>query len=209
MIDYNTASKTYDHTRKHSDEIVARFVSRVSFAATTAILDFGCGTGNYLNTLQLTFGCSCCGVEPSEGMRALAAKKNTLLDVRQGDHCQIPFNPDSFDFAFMTDVIHHVADLALMFSELRRVLKSGGQLCVVTESHDQIQARFYNRYFPSLAANEKQRYPELKRIVQSALTSGFSHEATEELPAPAPATVTEQFFRNVEENELLDVSTAG
>jgi len=199
MINYNVASKTYDHTREHSDEIIARFASRVSFTATTAILDFGCGTGSYLNALQLAFRSRCCGVEPSEGMRARSAQKSRSMDVRPGDHRQIPFDAEAFDFAYMTDVIHHVADMALMFSELWRVLKIGGLLCVVTESHDQIQARFYNRYFPSLAANEKRRYPEVKAILQSALTSGFIHEATEVLSASAPATITDQFLRNVEE----------
>ena len=199
MIDYDIASKTYDHTRNHSDEIIARFTSRVSFTATTAILDFGCGTGSYLNALQLAFHCCCCGVEPSEGMRALAAEKNRSLDVRQGDDRKIPFDAKTFDFAFMTDVIHHVGDMALMFSELWRVLKLDGWLCVVTESHDQIKGRFYNRYFPSLAANEQRRYPEVKRIVQSALASGFIHEATDVLCASAPAAITEQFLRNVAE----------
>jgi hypothetical protein len=70
---------------------------------------------------------------------------------------------------------------------------------VVTESHDQIQGRFYNRYFPSLAENEKRRYPEVKRIVQSALASGFIHEVTDVFFASAPATITEQCLRNVEE----------
>jgi ubiquinone/menaquinone biosynthesis C-methylase UbiE len=199
MTDYNIASKTYDHTRKHSDEIIERFASRVTVATRTTILDFGCGTGNYLDALQLAFGCRCCGVEPSAGMRTRAAEKNGSLDVRKGDHRQIPFEAEVFDFAFMTDVIHHVADMALMFSELWRVLKFGGLLCVVTESHDQIQARFYNRYFPSLAANEKRRYPDVNRIVQSALASGFMHEATDVVAASAQATITEQFLRNVEE----------
>lgn len=199
MTDYNIASKTYDHTRKHSDEIIEQFARRVTLTARTAVLDFGCGTGNYLNALQSAFGSRCCGVEPSEGMRTLAAEKNASLEVRRGDHRQIPFEAETFDFAFMTDVIHHVADMALMFSKLWRVLKCGGLLCVVTESHDQIQARFYNRYFPSVAANEKRRYPEVKRILESALASGFSHEATDVLSASARATITEQFLRNVEE----------
>ena len=199
MINYDAASTTYDHTRKHSDGIIERFANRVSFTTTTTILDFGCGTGNYLGHLQRAFGCRCCGVEPSEGMRARAAEKYNSLDIRPGDHRQVPFDAEVFDFAFMTDVIHHVPDLARMFSELWRVLKFGGLLCVVTESHEQIQARFYNRYFPSLAASEKRRYPEIQAIVQSALANGFIHEDTDVLPALLPATITGQFLRNVEE----------
>lgn len=102
MIDYDIASKTYDHTRKHSDDIIAQFATRASFTATTAILDFGCGTGSYLNALQLAYGARCCGLEPSEGMRALATEKNRSLDVRPGDHRKIPFDAEAFDFSFIT-----------------------------------------------------------------------------------------------------------
>ncbi|MFZ2644596.1 MAG: class I SAM-dependent methyltransferase [Verrucomicrobiia bacterium] len=199
MINYDIASKTYDHTRKHSDEVLGRFADRVPFTPAIAVLDFGCGTGNYLNRIQLAFGCRCYGVEPSEGMRVLAAEKSRSLDIRQGDHRKIPFDAEFFDFAFMTDVIHHVPDMVLMFLELWRVLKFGRLLCVVTESHAQIQNRFYNDYFPSLAAKEKQRYPEIQSIIQSAVGSGFVHEETDVLSASAPATITEQFLKNVEE----------
>jgi len=132
-------------------------------------------------------------------MRARAVEKNVAVHIKPGDHRKVPFGGDTFDFGFMIDVIHHVPELALMFGELRRVLKSGGLLCVVTESHEQIESRFYNVYFPSLAANERRRYPEIQSIVRSAVASGFIHEETEVLPAFLPMTVTDQFLKNVEE----------
>jgi len=199
MINYNHASRTYDHTRTHSDRIIDRFASRVPFTRETAILDFGCGTGNFLDRLQRTHGARCCGVEPSEGMRARAVEKNAALEIRPGDHRSVPFSGDTFDFVYLTDVIHHVPDLPVMFRELWRVLKSGGLLCVATESHEQIESRFYNVYFPSLATNERRRYPEIPSIVRSAVESGFIHEETEVLPAFLPMTVTDQFLKNVEE----------
>jgi len=199
MINYNNASRTYDHTRTHSDRIIDRFANRVLFAQETAILDFGCGTGNYLDRLQRAHGARCCGVEPAEGMRARAVEKNAALEVRSGDHRSVPFSGDTFDFAYMTDVIHHVPDLSVMFRELWRVLKSGGLLCVVTESHEQIQSRFYNEYFPSMAEKERRRYPEIQSLVQQARASGFLHEETEVLPAIMPMIVTDQFLKNVAE----------
>ena len=199
MINYNNASRTYDHTRTHSDRIIDRFASRARFTQETAILDFGCGTGSYLDRLQRAHGARCCGVEPSEGMRARAVAKNAALEVRSGDHRSVPFSGDTFDFVYMTDVIHHVPDLSGMFRELWRVLKSGGLLCVVTESHEQIQSRFYNEYFPSMAEKERRWYPEIQRLVRSAVASGFIHEETEVLPAVLPMIVTDQFLQNVEE----------
>lgn len=198
-INYNKASSTYDNTRSHSDTLISRFAERVSFSGSTTIVDFGCGTGNYLNRIQQLFGSICCGIEPSYGMRAIAHEKNLLLDIREGDHSNIPFENETFDFAFMTDVIHHVPDIGLMFSVIWRVLKFEGILCIVTESHDQIQARFYNSYFPSLYANEIKRYPTIESISGEAIINGFIHEDTEVLPASGPEYITAQFIRNVEE----------
>ena len=199
MIDYNEASKTYDNTRSYSDVLIDHFASKVLLMKETVVLDFGCGTGNYLNRIQERFGCRCCGVEPSEGMRIAASKKNPTLDIRQGDHRQIPFADESFDFVFMTDVVHHIPDLSSMFLQLRRVMKSGAFLCVVTESHTQIEGRFYNRYFPSLAMNEKHRYPDVPKIIEIASTSGFEHDGNEIWHASPTAVITESFVRNVEQ----------
>ena len=198
-VDYDLASETYDNTRKPSELLVARFADRVALTAETTILDFGCGTGNYLNSIQTTFGARCCGVEPSDKMRAIASDKNKSVDVRRGDHRNIPFDAGKFDFVYMTDVIPHVPERDVMLSELWRVSKAGCFLCVVTESHEQIQRRFYNDYFPSLAANEHRRYPKIQAIVESSARAGFTHEDTEVIATSTATTITERFLTNVEE----------
>lgn len=202
MIDYNVASKTYDNTRSHSEQRIQHFASKVNFDRETVLLDYGCGTGNYLHEIQKRFGCRCCGVEPSDGMRAAALTKNATLDIRSGDHRQIPFDDSTFDFAYMTDVIHHVPDLPAMFSQLSRVIKTGGRLCIVTQSHAQIEGRFYNRYFPSVAGNEKQRYPDVPRIVETATQNGFTDKDAEILHGSPTALVSDAFIRNVEERNF-------
>ncbi|MFA6312984.1 MAG: methyltransferase domain-containing protein [Sterolibacterium sp.] len=198
MIDYSAASTTYDHTRSHSDVILDRFVARLSLDQSVAVLDFGCGTGNYLLQLHQRYGCQCFGVEPSDGMRTRALSKSKHLTVENGSHLAIPFGPSMFDFAYMTDVIHHVPDTDAMFAELARVLRAKAPLCVVTESHSQIDGRFYNRFFPSLAKIEKSRYPDIQSIIASANAAGFSSLACESIPAP-PRTISEEFIRNAHE----------
>jgi ubiquinone/menaquinone biosynthesis C-methylase UbiE len=198
MIDYTVAAETYDHTRSHSDEVIDRFYAVAPLGASHAVLDFGCGTGNYLFRIHQRFGCRCCGVEPSDAMRARASSKSSQIEVVKGDHRTVPFPSETFDFSFMTDVIHHVPDLRSMFGELQRVLKNGGHLCVVTESHAQIEGRFYNRYFPSLATVEKSRYPHIEEVIARAADVGLELIATDTASAP-PRQVTETFLRHVAE----------
>ena len=196
-IDYDRASKTYDNTRQASQRLIECFAGRVKLDARTWVLDFGCGTGNYLDVVERMFGCRCCGVEPSDGMREVIRKKNPRVDVRQGDHERVPFGDGMFDFVYMVDVIHHVPDVGAMFKELWRVMRRG-LLCVVTQSHGQIGERFYNHYFPSLANTERTRYPRIEVIEAAGERAGFAHLDNEVL-AGEPVMVNEQFVCNVRE----------
>lgn len=67
------------------------------------------------------------------------------------------------------------ADVGMMFAEIGRVLKNGGNLCIVTESHKQIDNRFYVKYFPSTAIVDKGRYPDIDEIVYKAQRQNLVH----------------------------------
>jgi SAM-dependent methyltransferase len=209
VIDYDKASKTYDGTRGIDEAVIGRMAAKGAFAPrggrNAKVLDFGCGTGNYL--ARITFligsgrlpGCELFGLEPSAGMRAQAAAKNPGLAIVEGDHGRLPFADGFFDFVYMTDVIHHVSDLDLLFESLFSKLAAGGRICVVTESHAQIGARWYNAYFPSLAANEKARYPDIAEIAQRASMAGFRVAEPEIIEGIGRGIVDEAFLKLVRE----------
>jgi len=194
-IDYNVLAKEYDLTRTANINLINLFEAELPLGGKT-ILDFGCGTGNYLYAMKTLAGANVYGVEPSAGMREKALAKG--LDVRQGDHAGIPFEAGFFDFIYMTDVIHHVPDLGVMFSELDRVLKPGGFICVVTESHRQLETRFWVRYFPTTVAVEKKRYPDIPDIVMAAKTAGLVDCKTIITDIDSEVTISEDFVKLVE-----------
>lgn len=68
----------------------------------------------------------------------------------------------------MTDVIHHVPDISKMFAEINRVLKKGGKVCIVTQSHHQIEKRPIVQFFPGTATVDKERYPDINEIIVTA-----------------------------------------
>jgi len=199
MIDYNAAAKSYDNTRNASEQLIALFHKAVHFSSAVTILDFGCGTGNYLNLIQTLYGCQCYGVEPSEGMRAKAKEKNSELIIEKGDHTRIPFPDRYFDFTYMTDVVHHVPDSKRMFHEIKRVLKQKGKLCIATQSHPQIESRFFNQYFPSLSKIEKKRYPDVAGIISNAKAIGFDLISVVVRPYPDISVISAALVRTVEE----------
>jgi ubiquinone/menaquinone biosynthesis C-methylase UbiE len=198
-VDYNDASKTYDHTRDTDSDLINLFDEKLHFTESINILDFGCGTGNYLYSIHQKYPPQCFGVEPSDGMLKKALLKNPELSIRKGDHNRIPFEDAFFHFIYMTDVIHHVPDLDALFKNLFRKLVEGGLACIVTESHSQIDTRWYKAYFPSLAKNEKKRYPDVAKIVGYATRIGFCIDEIQIKPAVQVNAVTDHFIKMVEE----------
>jgi len=175
-INYNILAKDYDLTRTANTDIINRMVSELSLDG-KVILDFGCGTGNFISALKKQVAVCIYGIEPSEGMREKALAKG--LDVRYGNHSYIPFNDNFFDFVYMTFVIHHVSDLEIMFLEVKRVLKPGGFICILTHSHNQIETSFWGKFFPTSIQTQKERYPDIPRIIQASNTVGLKECKTD------------------------------
>jgi len=194
-IDYNMLAKKYDLTRSANIDILDRFAEVFPFEGKT-ILDFGCGTGNFAHALNQMTTAKVYGVEPSAAMREKAVAKG--VDARAGDHTAIPFEDGFFDFIYMTDVIHHVPDLKAMFSEFRRVLKSGGLVGILTESHDQLATRFWVRYFPATVAVERERYPDIPHIIKAAERTGLRAYKTVATDEARLFAISEDFLRLAE-----------
>jgi ubiquinone/menaquinone biosynthesis C-methylase UbiE len=199
MIDYTKASKTYDNTRNSDNIILEIMHCKGVFKDNMNILDFGCGTGNYLQKISELYKCNCFGVEPALGMREKAIEKNPNLTIVEGNHENLPFENNFFDFVFMTDVIHHVPDLNILFNNLHKKIKQNGLVCIVTEGWKQIENRWYNKYFPSLSKNEKNRYPDIEKIIKSSIENGLKFETLEIKNNPEKNVITDYFIKLVEE----------
>lgn len=198
-IDYDIASKTYDNTREINTSFVEILSNRFDFTEQRKVLDFGCGTGNYLNQLSQKYKCTLFGLEPSEEMRSIALDKNKKLSILSGNHESIPFDNCFFNLIYMTDVIHHVPDLNILFANLYNKLDNNGFVCILTESHKQIETRWYNKYFKSLVSNEKNRYPDIIDIIKSAEIQGFELYCVDILNHGNTYKVTSVFVKMVEE----------
>jgi ubiquinone/menaquinone biosynthesis C-methylase UbiE len=96
------------------------------------LLDIGCGLGGASRYFAHERGCRVTGVDLTEEYVLTAETLSELVGLKhrvayqQGSALALPFDPGSFDGAYMLHVGMNIGDKAKLFSEARRVLKPGG-----------------------------------------------------------------------------------
>jgi demethylmenaquinone methyltransferase/2-methoxy-6-polyprenyl-1,4-benzoquinol methylase len=79
------------------------------------------------------------GLDPSLGMLRENRRRRAIPLLRALGEA-LPLAPSSFDFVTMGYALRHVADLAALFAELRRVLRPGGVVVVLEISRPESRA---------------------------------------------------------------------
>jgi ubiquinone/menaquinone biosynthesis C-methylase UbiE len=101
----------------------------------SSVLDVGCGDAGALIAFAER-GAKCAGIEcfdtSLERGRLRAADHGVEVDLKKGVAEAIPFPDSSFDLVMLDNVLEHVGDRPLTLREVRRVLRPGGLLYMVT-----------------------------------------------------------------------------
>lgn len=156
--DYADASTHYDSTRVAvgPEIILGHLAAGPVPLAEVALLDAGCGTGNYAAVLGPHIG-SLAIVDASDQMLAVATAKlaasasQVAVTARTGTLQALPFDDDSFDAVVTSQVLHHLEveseagwpEHAKVYAEYARVLRPGGVLVVNTCSHEQVRHGYW------------------------------------------------------------------
>lgn len=123
--------------------VVRRLLNR--YRAEPPMLDAGCGTG--LNLASLPAGSVGIDINP----RNIALIRQRLPDhpVIEGDIEALPFPDGAFGTVLCTEVLEHVPHPGHALSEIRRVLRPGGQLIGSVPAHSFIwRLRFLSSTCP-------------------------------------------------------------
>jgi SAM-dependent methyltransferase len=147
------------------------------------VLDLGAGTGRFSVLLAAAFDARVVGVEPSEKMRADAERGSAQPGVvyRAGHAARVPAADAEFDFALLSMVIHHVADLDACARELHRVVKRGGLVFVRNTFSGRLESIRHYEFFPSARAVDEARLPSVERVREAFEARGFAMEALDTL----------------------------
>jgi arsenite methyltransferase len=140
--DYSMFSENYDHLQGYNPDADLGLGCGIptEFAAIEPgqhVLDLGSGAGNDCFVARAIVGETgkVTGLDFSTEMLEKARKNAAKLGYTnvvfaEGDIEQMPFDDDQFDVIISNCVLNLVPDKSKAFSEMKRVLKSGGHFCV-------------------------------------------------------------------------------
>ena len=97
------------------------------------VLDFGCGTGAFLEHLERFGGVSAVDADPHAVAFCHARGRTEVVLAPRA--AALPFGDGSFDLVTTLDVIEHIDDDVAALAELRRVLRPGGLLLVAVPAY--------------------------------------------------------------------------
>ncbi len=113
--------------------LVRHWIERaVTLASGDRIVDAGAGTGELVRELKGAYehhGVSVIGIEYSEEARRLALERKGT-NLLAGSILNLPLNDDTSKVTIALDVLEHVEDDKLAFSELMRITAIGGLLII-------------------------------------------------------------------------------
>ena len=133
---------------------IAKQRAKVVPQAQGRVLELGIGGGLNLAFYDPTRVTSLTGVDPSEGLRALAMAapraEGLKVEVLAGEAEHLPFDDHSFDTVVCTFTLCSVHTPAAVLAEARRVLKPGGRFvfCEHGLAPDPEVARWQRRLEP-------------------------------------------------------------
>ena len=122
------------HTRGR--QATREMAELVNLKSTDRVLDVGCGLGGTARHLAEEYECHVTGIDLTEAYITVGSKLTEMVklsdrvDLRHAGALDLPFEAETFDVIWTQHVQMNIADKNRFYSEIARVLKSGGRFLV-------------------------------------------------------------------------------
>jgi len=152
-------------TLKKKLNLVRSYVSRGT------ILDYGCGTGMFLNVCKKA-GWEAYGMEPDDEARKIASEANLNLF---SDKARINtyITDKKFNVITLWHVLEHVTDMEDTLSFFKSRLDKNGVLIIAVPNHVSFDASHYGEYWAAYDVPRHLHHFEKKTITQLVEKKGF------------------------------------
>jgi SAM-dependent methyltransferase len=134
------------------------------------VLEIGCGTGRLAKALEERAFARVWGVDASSEM--VARTKSLGVEARVARAEALPFKPGWFGAVVMRMVLHLV-DRPRALAEAARVLAPNGHVVIATMDPAWFDDVWFGRWFPSVAALERVRFPDEDTLRRDLAAAGF------------------------------------
>ncbi|MCS6967376.1 MAG: class I SAM-dependent methyltransferase [Cytophagales bacterium] len=160
--------KTYHFVRKVMLGAKRKLVIQATGKEKGNLLDWGCGTGYFLNAMQQA-GWQVQGIEVSDQARAYAREKFGVPVVSPAEIVHLPSH--HYHCVTFWHVLEHLHHLENTLAELKRLLAPGGIAVIALPNQQSYDAWYYGRYW---AAWDVPRHlwhfapPHIERLMNAA-----------------------------------------
>jgi ubiquinone/menaquinone biosynthesis C-methylase UbiE len=165
--DYHAVSQIYD---KYRQPLGLDFLTKIikqhkKPSEELSLLDVGCGTGQYIKIFSSYVG-TCHGMDPNQSMLDMAIKKSPASIFKQGSAMKLPYESNSMDVIFSSQVLHHLQDKQSTrdysncnhaISEMHRVLRDEGIIIINYSTDKQLDAFWWHSLIPQASMTMKER----------------------------------------------------
>jgi ubiquinone/menaquinone biosynthesis C-methylase UbiE len=130
---FNQLAKRYDSSLygRQASRIYSRILERLDRYPYGAVLDVGCGTGTVLSMIPRKAGVRLYGVDLAPEMIKVAQDRmGPAVELKVGDSEHLPWPDSSFDAVLCSYSFHHYPQPEKVLLEMRRVLRSDGQVVI-------------------------------------------------------------------------------
>lgn len=137
-------------------------------------IEIGVGTGRFAAPLNIKFG-----VEPSDAMAKIARHRGVKTIKAEAEH--LPIKNESFEFVTMITTVCFLHDIPAAFSEVFRILKTGGSFIIGLIDRESDLGRKYqqqketNKFYKDAHLHS---VGEIAEILEKTGFQSFSYQQT-------------------------------